>query len=334
MIPFLFLSILLLGGSFTNRRTQSYLVIAFGFILFILAGFRSISVGTDTEHYKQYFDIIESGYFLPVEVGWVYLNKLIIFLGGDFQSLLIVTSAITIFPIVYILRKYSYAPMFSLFLYYNLYIYFYSFNISRQTLAVTLVFVAIVFLLKNKSLLYLLFVGIATLFHTTALVALPLFFVNRIPDKTFIYVLGICLTALLGLLLPIQLAAYLSIFGYANYFENYEFGNVVGNALMLVLLNGFFFFVLMNIKVKDINFKIYFVFILISNLLARVPFNGRIVMFFSIFLLLFFPYFIQNSKIKEKPLLYFIITLYALVMFFRSFGAGEILPYENVLFNI
>lgn len=333
MIFFFLFSLLILFGSFLKPEKQKYILFLFAFIMFFLLGYRDETVGTDTKNYKTYFEIIEGGYLLSVEIGWIFLNKLVIWQGGNFNNLLVLVAAATVFPIAILLKKHSVNPLLSLFLYYTLYIYFYSFNISRQAIAITVVLLAYVFLIKNKKVWFIVFVIIASLFHTSSLIALPLVFVDRIPDKKSVYYAALAITSGIGLFYTDFLLQYLTrVEGYANYFNRYEIGNVIGNGLYLIVLNAFFLFVLFTIRKRDVSFKIFFCYILLSNLLARIPFNGRVLNFLSIFLILFFPYFINNSKLKEKYIINIIIILYAYVIFFRTFGAGEILPYINRFF--
>ncbi|HHX70771.1 MAG TPA: EpsG family protein [Gallicola sp.] len=334
MIPFFVLSIIILFLSFVKRDKQLYLFIALGLILIIIAGFRTESVGTDTINYSVFFERIKNHGSIPVEPGWVMLNKLVQFIGADYSFFMAFVSVITLLPLLFIFYKNSENPILSLFFYYSLYIYFYSFNISRQVLAVSIVLIAIILLIKNKKILFLIFLTLAALFHISALIALPLFFIDKIPNKTIVYISGIGIAFIIGVFLTETLSNYLiRISSYSGYLEANVFGNVLGNAMYLILLNAFFIFVLLTITKRDILFKMFFAYFILANLLARIPFGGRVLLFYSIFLTLFLPYYLHNNKIKEKFIPYGIVILYALIMFYRSFGGGEILPYTNIMFK-
>lgn len=333
MIEFFVFSIVILASSLIKPQKQKYILFCFAFILFLLLGFRAESVGTDTINYKAYFDIIKSGYKLSVEIGWIYLNEAVIVCGGNFNSLLILVAALTIIPIIIIIKKNSVNPLFSLFLYYTLYIYFYSFNISRQTLALSIVFIAIIFLIKNKIIWFVILVLFSSLFHISSLIVIPLVFVNNIPDKKLFYFSSLTITAGIGLFFTNYLVDYLyQINAYSGLFERSELGNIIGNGLYLLVLNTFFFFILFTIRQRNIYLKLFFSYILVTNLLIRIPFSGRVVMYYSMFLLLFFPFYLKNNKFKNNSLLYLIVIVYSYIIYFRSFGFGEILPYINRLY--
>lgn len=69
------------------------------------------------------------------------------------------------------------------------------------------------------------------------------------------------------------------------------------------------------------------------NLVARIPFASRLVSYFAIIQILFFPYYIYNNKSKRFHILLFIVVLlYAILFFARSLGAGEVIPYINTIF--
>lgn len=334
MIPFFVLSMIILLLSFVKKDKQFYLLIFIGVLLFLIAGFRAESVGTDTPHYKEYFEVISAFGWISIEPGWVLLNKLVQYFGGGYTHFMAIVSVVTILPLLYIFNKYSKNPILSLFFYYTLYIYFYSFNISRQVLATTLVIIALVLLTRSKKIWFIAMVAFASLFHTSALIALPLLFIDRLPNKTIFYILGIIISFIIGLFLTDTLSNYLAKATYTRYIETYEFGNVLGNAMYLIILNAFFIFILLTISQRDIYFKLFFLYVILANILARVPFGGRVLLFYSIFMTLFFPYYLENNKIKEKVVPYLIVIAYAFVVFYRSFGGGEILPYSNILFEV
>lgn len=331
MLYFTLLSIVILVSSLLKDINKLLLYI-FIFILFILLGFRGLDVGTDTLNYEAYFDIIKSGVNLPVEIGWVFLNKAVLFFGGSFRIFLLIVSALTLIPIFYVIRRQSVNPLLSIFLFYTLYLYFYSFNISRQALAMSIVFFSYPFLHDVKRVKYLTLILLASLFHYTALIAFPLLFVSKLTVKKYQVFILIIFTVTVGLFMADFVFNSISDIIYSNYKERVELGNLLGNGMYLLVLNCFFLFIYFTCTPKDLYFKIFFTYILASNLLVRIPYSNRVLMYLSIIQVLFLPYYLYQTKKELRPLIAFIIILYAYVIYFRTFGAGEILPYNNTLF--
>lgn len=328
---FYFLSVLLLFGAFIKPKWQwPYMYLCFIF-LFILSAFRATSVGTDTIGYEALFLRLKNGTSIRQEQGWQFLNELVIFFGGSFEHLLIASTLLVLLPVFYVVRRYSLNPMLSLFLYYAFYIYLQSFNITRQTIAVSIVFLAFTFLLKKKYWQYCLIVILASTFHITALLCLPLVFVNRIPDRNWIYLALIFGSMVVSMFLSnIILQKSASLLGYEGYLDRFESGTQTG--LYFLILNAFSVFILFTAKNRGTLFKLFFIYIAVANLTARIPFGYRVIYYFTILQILYLPYFICNNKIKAKPLIFALVVLYAYLVFSRSSGSSGIIPYINTLF--
>lgn len=332
MAGFLLLSIILLVLGFSFKKNKVLLLATF-IVLFIISGFRSISVGTDTENYLMLFTRIQNGIEIRTELLWGELSKLVVFFGGNFDSMVQASTLLVLLPVYISVKKYSINPLMSIFFYYTLYFYFTSMNITRQMIAVSLVLFACTFLLKNEKRWFVLFVFIASGFHLTALTCLPLLFADKLPDKNKVYYLTLAIAMFTGLFLSnFIFTTAANIFGYMRFVEEYELGTILGNFFYLLLLNAFFIFILKCAKERKLLFKLFFISIIVSNLLVRIPFGDRVMLFFTIIQILYLPYFIYNNKINPKQLTSFIVILFTFVMFFRKFGAGEILPYSNTLF--
>ena len=117
----------------------------------IIAGIR-YDVGTDYKGvYEPLFEEILSGKqefrLRSIEVGYILLNKLVIWLGGNFNFLMFLTSLITIVPIYLGLQHYKdkINTTFAFFLFMLLF-YQKSFNLVRQMMAVAIVFFGFIYL--------------------------------------------------------------------------------------------------------------------------------------------------------------------------------------------
>ncbi|MGO3653841.1 MAG: hypothetical protein ACTJFN_05670, partial [Sphingobacterium sp.] len=72
---------------------------------------------------------------------------------------------------------------------------------------------------------------------------------------------------------------------------------------------------------------------LLANIFVRIPFGSRLILYLSIIQILLLPIVVNQRNPKERGLIYGVIVVYAYIMFYRLFGAGEILPYYNRLFD-
>ncbi|APA93621.1 EpsG family protein [Myroides sp. ZB35] len=314
--------------------TKSKLLLRISFILlFILSAFRSELVGTDTKGYFMLFERMQRGIEIRQEVLWRYLNQLVVYVGGDFNLLLIISSLLVLVPVYLVIKSHSPYKFFSLFLYYSLYFYLFSLNITRQSIAVGFTLLALVYLIDDKKKKFVLFVLLATGFHTTAILSLFLLFIDRIPNKDRFLLLISGITIFIGIFLSGPLFTLAgSLFGYLQYVEAYELGTIPGNFAYLLILSLFLYFLMKTSDYRGRLFKLFYVFIIVSNLVIRIPFGDRIVLYFAIIQIIYLPYYLYVTKLEPRQLAVFIVVLYAFVMFFRKLGAGEIFPYYNTLF--
>lgn len=175
MAIYIFIAIILFCMAITTKRKSTSSLIFVCIILFIISGFRSLSVGTDTINYAARFDNIDiSATTKLFEYGWYYLNYLFYYSRFSVHAVFIVSAFATIYLFYKTVSKESKWPLFSLLLYILFFYYFNSFNIIRQTIAEAIVFFAVPFLINGKKKDMLIFYGLvllAMLFHTSAVIA-------------------------------------------------------------------------------------------------------------------------------------------------------------------
>lgn len=339
MLLFYGLSVFLLLGALIPKKKQGfYLLISF-FILFVLSAYRDINVGTDTKNYEFLFGQLESGVDwirYAIEPGWVFLNEFVISYGGTYRDLIIISSLLVLVPIFFVAKKYSHNPMLTISIFYLLYFYFFSWNGTRQSIALSLFLVALMLLLKSRRLWFVCIVVFAALFHESILLTLPLIFINKVPTNKTKLLIYIFIAMVLGICGIGYLSSIAKITGYAIYIQEYASGNILGNLLFLLIFNSFFAFILFTSPKVTIEFKLFFVFILILNLTIRLPLGDRVVMYFSIYQILFYPYYLitlKNRSADSVFISYIFIILFIYVMFMQKIGSGsgEIIPYTNIL---
>lgn len=124
-------------------------------------GLRGYSVGTDTLLYKGIFERLgQSSFSSYNESSWFFLmwNKVIYYFSSEYGVYLLITALLTnylILKAILIFNNDKFSS--SIYLYYILYFYYTSFNISRQYLAIAFILFGSAMLYRKKlcSLLYI-----------------------------------------------------------------------------------------------------------------------------------------------------------------------------------
>ena len=139
-------------------------------------------IGTDYIIYKNVFNEILNKVTITKrsEIGYVLLNKIIIFFTSDFQALLFIIALLTIGCVYSTLyrKKEKISVPFGMFAFMLMY-YQMTFNLSRQMLSAAIIMYAIKFLEENKKKKYLIYTIIATSIHTSGIIGLPLVFLYK-----------------------------------------------------------------------------------------------------------------------------------------------------------
>lgn len=331
MSIYILLYFFLLAGIFLKRNKQRFHLIFSFFLLFFLAAFRDTSVGTDTSTYEEIFNRVSVGGQIVQETGWFYFNKIVVYFGGDFRWLLVFSSLLVIFPIYRISKRYSFNPCLSIFLFYTLYFYLQSFNIMRQIIAVSVLLLFIPFLFKKKYIHFVVGVALASLFHTTALLAVPFVFINRLKISRKL----MCVFVFISLVFGVSFSSLVidkiaDLLGYVHYLEVHDENSETG--LFMIITNIFAMFFIITSSKDSHLLKLFFLYILLYNLTVGVPYAYRLTFVFSIVQILFLPYYIKNNILGLRPEVKWLVICYATLNFIRSFGSGEIIPYIQVVF--
>lgn len=171
----------------TNKSVAFYKNIFLSIIIFLLfiSAFRADNIGSDHGQYiSAFYSIKRYGDTYFTEKGYVFLNKLVLLLGGNATVLsFCVSSMLCIGYYLYIVK---YVPtdyyIFSLIIFVcQPYMYIQStFNIMRQGCATAIILISIPFLLNKKWLIFVAIILLASTFHTSALAMILLIIFRNI----------------------------------------------------------------------------------------------------------------------------------------------------------
>lgn len=157
---------------------------AMGLVLFLVSALRA-SVGYDYNLYGGWYmdaqtssmeDIMlakqEKGFFVPM--------KLISDVNPDYQVMFVVIAFIITAAVMLYIYVYSEKPYLSVFFFLTFGLFFNSMNFMRQMIAAAVLLYAMQYIRKNQFIRFLALVLFASVFHVSALIMLPFYFILRI----------------------------------------------------------------------------------------------------------------------------------------------------------
>lgn len=322
-----------------NKQFASYLLSVIFVVLVYIAASKDLGVGTDTINYYSSFMNVEAekNFFVygGTQKGWYYIN---LFFREylNYDLFLYFCYTIIIGGVCFYVYKCSKLPVFSMLLFFLLYFYCSSLNIMRQYIALSILLLGISYM-KRSRYVYIFFVLVATLFHSTALFGLSFMFVDcmKIEMKKVIVTL-IVLTFVLGIFFADMLNTTLYFmqtllgggFRYFAYMDAYG-----GERNILTNLGINIFFLITYILARNRNelpLKMYFLFIILNNLFGAAGQGNRLFLYFQIAMIVCLPnlyYSLSNRILKYGYLFAILIYSFGIWNYSISANASEVFPY-------
>ena len=164
----------------TSTRKKIYIIVSFGSMA-ILAALRKYTIGIDLELlYAPAFENIakmrwESLSLIEMETGYVYFCKLLTLISQDVQVFISVTSVFIYSIYGWFIYKNSKNVIISTTMFIFLSLFFMSMNIVRQEIAVAIILIAYEFLKRNKKIVAIALIILATTIHASAIICLLIF---------------------------------------------------------------------------------------------------------------------------------------------------------------
>lgn len=166
-----------------NSNIYTYVILIF---LFLFAGFRDITVGNDTYEYVRQFNSLSgiSGILNNIEIsryeiGYVALCTIIKTFTNNYTVLLSIVSAFYLISVGRFINKYSQNKWLSIMVFYLIGNYFLIFNIIRQCIVICILLNSIDYIISNKKKKYIISMLVATTFHISSVVLIPLVFIRE-----------------------------------------------------------------------------------------------------------------------------------------------------------
>lgn len=337
----IYIILMLMAGSTSNRNIS--LVWLFASIIITIIGMRDVSVGTDTRTYIEMYKYIGSnGYEGYPEPIWGLMNLIFARLGLDHTVFQLFVAIITIGLFTKEIIKESRAPMMSIYLLLGLYYVFYAMNVSRQILALSIVFVAYGQLERDRIIRCIILIVIATGVHYISILSIVVIWVRRLFFSRQTLILLLASSIVLGIAFSESIMVHFlsPILGnYADYLVSKGTNGfrTSGRLYLAIVLCLFWttLFIIILMTAKDlvrssIWFKILFVGLIVSNLTLRLELGLRISMIFNIVQLIVYPLYVYNNKIKQRRMGFYLVIMFisAFYFLFLSNNSAGILPYK------
>ena len=266
-----------------------------------LVGLRGNNVGVDSNtYYDHYYTYGKWGCDF-IEPGFDWLNRILYAQGYEANSLFIAIAAISLLffylALNHLDREYSISA-------FCVYLLTFAFLVNgmRQGVACAIFLYAYKFIPERKLIPYALLIIFASLFHASALMLIPLYFILTYSLPSIWYIV-LYILSFVGLF--IDLSAYLPEIGfwsrdYSGYVENIKIeqaswtGFIVSTSLNI----GIFYLMLSNRMFKKLPVlsNLVFAAFIFKNLGFNMPIMSRITIYFSWFVFLLYPILLQKNQ--------------------------------------
>ena len=336
-----------------NCRRENVVFLSLVFIhLFIIEGFRSLDFGQDSWYQDLYRGTASLSWnqvlrfneylFFKAEIGYVAFNKLLNYVSNDVHILYIAVSAIYLTSVCRLLKKYSYMPIISVFLFFIVF-WFQSFYVLRQYIALSFVMASIPFIINRNFVGFGLLLIVAFFFHQSSVVFVPIYFLFnyhfRLTLKTTLMFILCTIVITLAINSVFRIAVE-TLSGYDSYLdsETSSDGNFKMAIVYLFYLLSYAFFSLKN-KSETLTDNLFVKLLCIAFILQFAGSNfvlmQRLNVYFSFSLMMVIPNIIK--AIKSQPLKYafiaFTIILYSYIMVLDfEKDRYSVTPYSSIIF--
>jgi hypothetical protein len=330
---------------------RKVLVIPF-LMLFALASLRW-ERGTDWGAYIGLFENVENPfYLLAFEPGFYYLNYIVASVSNNYTIVLVLQSIIIYSLHYFIFRKYSRQPFISLMIWFGFYmgsIFFVRFNV-----AVALTLFSFIFIEERKFWKFFICVFIAFLFHRSAILFIPAYFLyNKMFTRKQILLtmfLSFFLSAIFGIALNFLGQINLGIISekalaYAETGSDYAEEPtrsafqimLVGSSyriLILLLIVGYFYDLYRENTTFRGLFNLYFIGMCIFVIITPVSVSvARMAQYYEYFQFLLIPFLIMSFKYRSNRNLALLCVFLFYFMRLRSnvsFYEELYVPYKSI----
>ncbi|MBE6400925.1 MAG: EpsG family protein [Verrucomicrobia bacterium] len=308
------LSVFVFPSSFSEGKKRACVIALVMFLCFLIGGLRHEAVGADTISYRFWFERVElqswGEIFSGLFTSWgaedrvrdplyaLYTKTFQIF-STNYRAFMFFVLGCFYLPFARWLYKYvlSFDGLILAFVFFLTMFFPFVMTGYRQTLALAVCLVAYDFIVKRKLGWFLLFMAVAVLFHKSAAVFLPFYFLSRIKQTSL--VLWVALLAFpIVFYFRTQFAVFLAGIAADENYMNYALGEgelgAPVNFTLLFLVVALFSAIMSSPTCRSLpDSRPYFVAVALALLFLPLPWLNpvlmRVVMYYAVFLHLCLP---------------------------------------------
>jgi len=334
--------ILVLGLIFSiiNVKNKNKVLAIIIFLqLFLISALRSLDVGADMPNYISYFTSIASVDFPSfnlngLEQGYVFLNSLISLVSKNVHFFVGVVAFLVLLGYFLFIYKNTMNIVLSSFLFITFDFFSLTLSTYRQSFAIVLLLMSYEYIKKRKLFPFLVLVILASLFHKTALIFIPFYFITKI-KITNKYILATFAGASFCVLASKKLVEYLVMKYYPLYSEYIISGEGFKMLVMLILIFAFSYPFRKVLVEKDPNNDLIYhaliVAIILQLLALQFSLFTRVTFYFTVFIIILIPKVLKSIKSKDiRVIVYILIFIISILQLSLSLQKDllSIVPYS------
>lgn len=345
MIPYLIVLFFVMLITFIESKHLSRKAIIIpSFFLISLSSLRSNIIGTDSRTYTLAYDFNYDPYrygFDPnIEYGYQLLDSIILNFSHNYFWLFFISSIFVIPAYLLTIKKLSINYYYSLLIFITFGFYTFFFNGLRQGIAMAFCFFSLPYLIEKRLIPYFILVFIAFMFHVSAVIMVPVYFLVNLKVRLEYKVLG-CF--IFSTLVSQILISYLAK-GNSRYDNYTREADQAGGYITLIFyaLIGFIIFIVgRKIRYENLVFnKFEQIFLCGLALVFPIAFLGtdpsgpqRILYYFTSMCIFLIPYILRkyNSILINILFVLFSILYFSII----TMRFGDLYPYQiNPIFEV
>ena len=171
--------------TFTRQQLCNRVSLAAIFLILFLLSACRLNVGNDYAKYVEFMHLVNCDAYVPTEIGFNLLVKLIYGLSGYENFLLVFAFYSFVTVLFFLLAMYEQSDEFGLtfFLFMTLGYYFQTFSTVRYYLALAVALYSMKFVLRKQWGRFVVLILLGAAFHKSLLVVIPLYFMASLPWK-------------------------------------------------------------------------------------------------------------------------------------------------------
>lgn len=327
-----------------NYSYKKFFMICILFICILIGGFRVI--GTDWEQYYTYFvdrntldEFSDTHYGLYYELGFIYLNYIVKYITDEYYGMLLFLTGVICFFKYKMITEISKGQCVLVILALNFSYYLGDFFPVRQNLAIAITIYSIIFIVKKDLFKFLLVIIFASLFHRSAIIFFPAYwiFYRDISNKKVIVLIVLSffvgytelISKIVMLFSNVDITLIDKLVAYTERGELSESANIAGPVKMLfsfskklVLLVVFLY---IKNKIQLEYYKGFFNFFLVSIIISLIfgfsapEVSARAQVFYNFIEIFLVAGILQvTEKIKYKVFIWVIIVIYCFIQYYYA----------------